>query len=105
VDKGDGKTESFVARKGIVVATGASPIRIAGFDVDGEVVITAREAVSLQRAPKTLVLIGGGIISMELGMMYQKLGTKVIAVELLPRILSGIDEDLVQVVERRFTQA
>jgi dihydrolipoamide dehydrogenase len=105
VDKGDGKTESFVARKGIVLATGASPIRIAGFDIDGEVVITAREAVSLQAAPKTLVLIGGGIISMELGMMYQKLGTKVIVVELLPRILSGLDEDLVQVVERRFTEA
>src|SRR5262245_28639339 len=105
VDKGDGKTESFVARKGIVMATGASPIRIPGFDIDGETVITAREAVSLQSAPKVLVLIGGGIISMELGMVYQKLGTKVVVVELLPRILSGVDEDLMQVVERRFKEA
>lgn len=105
VEKADGKTESFVARKGIVLATGASPIRIPGFEPDGEVVITAREAVSLKKAPKTMVLIGGGVIGLELGMVYQKLGTKVIVVEALPRLLSGIDEDLVQVVERRFTAA
>jgi dihydrolipoamide dehydrogenase len=101
----DGKSESFVARKGIVIATGATPIQIPGFTVDGQTVITAREAVSLKSAPKILVLIGGGIIGMELGMMYQKLGTKVIVVEMLPRLLSGIDEDLVQVVERKFKAA
>src|SRR6185369_11352669 len=84
---------------------GAAPIQIPGFTVDGDVVITAREAVSLQNAPKTLVLIGGGIIGMELGMVYQKLGTKVIVVEMLPRLLTGVDEDLVQVVSRRFAQA
>jgi dihydrolipoamide dehydrogenase len=105
VERSDGKNESFVARKGIVIATGAAPIQIPGFAIDGEVVITAREAVSLQSAPKTLVLIGGGIIGMELGMVYQKLGTKVIVVEMLPRLLSGVDEDLVAVVTRRFTQA
>jgi dihydrolipoamide dehydrogenase len=102
VEKSDGKPESFVARKGIVIATGASPIQIPGFDPDGEVVITAREAVSLKKAPKAMALIGGGIIGMELGMVYQKLGTKVIVVEMLPRLLSGIDEDLVKVVEKRF---
>jgi len=105
VERSDGKNESFVARKGIVIATGAAPIQIPGFTIDGEVVITAREAVSLQSAPKTLVLIGGGIIGMELGMVYQKLGTKVIVVEMLPRLLSGVDDDLVQVVSRRFAQA
>jgi dihydrolipoamide dehydrogenase len=105
VEKADGKTESFVARKGIVIATGASPIELPGFKPDGEVVVTAREAVSLRKAPRALVLIGGGIIGMELGMVYQKLGTKVVAVELLPRLLTGIDEDLVQVVEKRFVAA
>lgn len=105
VERSDGKNESFVARKGIVIATGAAPIQIPGFALDGQVVISAREAVSLQSAPKTLVLIGGGIIGMELGMVYQKLGTKVIVVEMLPRLLSGIDDDLVQVVSRRFAQA
>ena len=105
VEKSDGKTESFVARKGIVLATGASPIQIPAFKVDGEVVITAREAVSLQSVPRVMVLIGGGIIGMELGMAYQKLGTKVIVVEMLPRLLNGIDEDLVAVVQKRFVAA
>ncbi len=105
VTKDDGKTESYVARKGIVLATGATPVRIPGFDVDGKVVITAREAVSLQKAPKTLVLIGGGVIGMELGMVYQKLGTKVIVVEMLPQLLGTIDPDLVKVVEKRFVDA
>lgn len=105
VTKDDGKTESYVARRGIVLATGATPIRIPGFDIDGKVVLSAREAVSLTKAPKTLVLIGGGVISMELGMVYQKLGAKVIVVEMLPQILNGIDTDLVKVVEKRFVDA
>jgi dihydrolipoamide dehydrogenase len=105
VERADGKNESFVARNGIVISTGASPIQIPGFTVDGEVVITAREAVSLKQAPKTLVLIGGGIIGMELGMMYQKLGSKVIVVEMLPRLLATLDQDLVAVVERKFKAA
>jgi dihydrolipoamide dehydrogenase len=105
VERTDGKNESFVARNAIVIATGASPIQIPGFAIDGEVVITAREAVSLKQAPKTLVLIGGGIIGMELGMMYQKLGSKVIVVEMLPRLLATLDQDLVTVVERKFKAA
>jgi dihydrolipoamide dehydrogenase len=104
VTKEDGKTESFVARKGIVVATGAAPIKIPGFEIDGKVVITAREAISLGVVPKTLVLIGGGIIGMELGMVYQKLGSKVIVIEMLSQLLPGVDADLVRVVEKRFTE-
>jgi dihydrolipoamide dehydrogenase len=49
------------------------------------------------------VLIGGGIIGMELGMVYQKLGAKVIAVEMMKQLLPGVDEDLVRVVSKRFT--
>lgn len=105
VDTGSGKPENFVARNGIVIATGATPIAIPGFEVDGKVVITAKEAVSLPKVPETLVLIGGGIIGMELGMVYQKLGSKVIVVEMLPHLLNGVDPDLTQVVQRRFTQA
>jgi dihydrolipoamide dehydrogenase len=105
VTKDDGKSESYVARKGIVIATGAAPINIPGFEVDGKVVITARQAVSLVRVPKTLVLIGGGVIGMELGMVYQKLGSKVIVVEMMSQLLPGVDPDLVRVVEKRFVDA
>jgi dihydrolipoamide dehydrogenase len=105
VTKEDGKTESYVARKAIVIATGATPIKIPGFDIDGKVVITAREAVSLPKVPKTLVLIGGGIIGMELGMVYQKLGAKVVVVEMMPQLLTGIDPDAVRIVEKKFKDA
>ncbi|HEY6881008.1 MAG TPA: dihydrolipoyl dehydrogenase [Polyangiales bacterium] len=105
VKKQDGSTETYEAKKGIIVATGATPIAIPGFDVDKKVVITAREAVSLKKVPGTLVLIGGGVIAMELGMVYQKLGSKVIVVEMMDQILPTEDADLVRVVEKRFTKA
>jgi dihydrolipoamide dehydrogenase len=103
VTAADGKKTSYDAVKGIIVATGATPIAIPGFEVDGKVVITAREAVSLKKVPESLVLIGGGVIAMELGMVYQKLGSKVYAVEMLDQILPSEDPDVVKVVEKRFT--
>ena len=100
-----GETQTFTASKGIVIATGATPIQIPNFTVDGKVVVTAREAVSLPAVPKTMVLIGGGVIGMEIGMVYQKLGAKVIVVEMMDQLLNGVDKDLVTVVERHFKKA
>jgi len=100
-----GETQTFDATKAIVIATGATPIQIPGFAVDGKVVITAREAVSLPAVPKALVLIGGGVIGMEIGMVYQKLGAKVIVVEMMDQLLNGVDKDLATVVERHFKKA
>lgn len=102
VTKSDGSVEVYEAKKGIVVSTGATPIAIPGFELDGRVIITAREAVSLPRVPETLVLIGGGVIGLELGMVYQKLGSKVIVVEMMDQLLPTEDPDLVKVVEKRF---
>jgi len=104
VTKADGTKEIVEATKGIIVATGATPIELPTIPVDGEVVITARHAVSLRSVPKTLVLIGGGVIGMELGMVYQKLGSKVIVVELMDQLLGQTDVDLVKVVEKAFTK-
>jgi dihydrolipoamide dehydrogenase len=100
VQTADGKTERYTATKGIIVATGTQMITIPGFEPDGEVVITAREAVSLQSAPKSMILIGGGVIGLELGMVYQKLGTKITVVELMDQLLPGTDPDLVRVVQK-----
>jgi dihydrolipoamide dehydrogenase len=101
----DGKTESYTATKGIIVATGAQMITIPGFEPDGDKVITAREAVSLQSAPNTMLLIGGGVIGLELGMVYQKLGTKITVVELMDQLLPGTDPDLVRIVEKHLKAA
>ena len=102
VEKEDGSKETFTATKGIVIATGARVIQIPGMEIDGETIISAREAVSLREAKGTMVVVGGGVIGMELGMVYQKLGMQVIVVELMPQILTGVDKDLVRVVERAF---
>lgn len=63
----EGATESLEATKAIVVATGSSTIEILGFKFDGKKIIGAKEAVSLREIPKRLLVIGGGIIGMELG--------------------------------------
>ncbi|MDX2089576.1 MAG: dihydrolipoyl dehydrogenase [Kofleriaceae bacterium] len=105
VTKADGSKESFDAKKAIVVATGTTVIELPGMKPDGQTIITAREAVSLQKVPETMVLIGGGIIGLELGMVYQKLGSKIIVVELLDQLLGTTDLDLVKVVEKRFLKA
>lgn len=94
--------DTFAARRGIVVSTGASTVRIPGFEHDGEVVLSAREAVELQAAPGHLFILGGGVIGMEIGMLYQKLGSRVTVVELADRLLAGVDPEAVRLIEANF---
>ncbi len=101
VTSADGSTQTLTATKGIVVATGSATIQIPGFEFDGERIIGAREAVSLQHIPKRLVVIGGGVIGCELGMVYQKFGAELTLVELTPSLLPGVDPECVKVVERK----
>jgi dihydrolipoamide dehydrogenase len=105
VTKQDGSTETFEAAKGIVLATGATTIALPFLPVDGKVVLTAREAISLREVPQAMIVVGGGVIGMELGMVFQKLGTKVIVVELLDQLLGTTDPDLVAVVQKAFEKA
>jgi dihydrolipoamide dehydrogenase len=87
-----------------IVATGARPIEIPGFAFDGKDVWSAREAVDLPEVPQRLVCIGGGVIGMELGTVYAKLGSKVTFVEALPQILTGVEPQAVQLVQRGIRQ-
>jgi dihydrolipoamide dehydrogenase len=87
-----------------IVATGARPIEIPGFGFDGKDVWSAREAVDLPEIPKRLVCIGGGVIGMELGTVYAKLGSKVTFVEALPQILTGVDPEAVRLVQKGIRQ-
>lgn len=100
----DGTKARYKANKGIVIATGTNVITLPGMEPDGDVIITAREAVSLREAPESMLIIGGGVIGLELGMVYQKLGTKVTIVELMDQLLPGTDKDLVKVVEKHLTK-
>ncbi len=98
----EGATEVIAATKGIVVATGSSTIEIPSFKFDGDKVIGAKEAVSLRTIPPRLLVIGGGIIGMELGGAYQRLGSDLTVVEALPNLLTGIDADVAAVVEKTY---
>ncbi|HSN96681.1 MAG TPA: dihydrolipoyl dehydrogenase, partial [Candidatus Nanopelagicales bacterium] len=97
----DGTVEKLEAQKAIVVATGASTIELPSFKFDGKQIIGAKEAVSIRQIPKRMVVIGGGIIGLELGMVYQSFGSELTVVEALPDILSGVDPECAKVVERR----
>jgi dihydrolipoamide dehydrogenase len=97
--------ERVTATKGIIVATGARPVEIPGFKYDGKQIISAKEAVSLDPLPKRIAIIGGGIIGMELGGVYSKLGVAVTVLEFMPRVLASMDEDLTRPVIKAMEKA
>lgn len=99
-----GGKRRVTATKAIVIATGSATIQIPGFEFDGKQVIGAREAVSLKEIPKRLCVIGGGVIGLELGMVYQAFGAELTVVELTSSLLPGVDPDCVKVVERAITK-
>lgn len=84
----------------IVIATGSVPTAIPGFDFDGKEVWSSTEALAPDRIPEHIVVIGGGYIGLELGILYHKLGSKVTVVEFTDGALPGQDRDCVKVIER-----
>jgi len=93
-------TKETIEAKNIVVATGATTIEIPTFKFDGKTIIGAKEAVSLKEIPKRLLVIGGGVIGLELGSVYQHFGAQLTVVEAMPTLLPGTDKDCTGVVER-----
>jgi dihydrolipoamide dehydrogenase len=90
--------------RAFILATGARTIEIPGFAFDGKDVWSAREAVDLPEVPGRLVVVGGGVIGLELGTVYAKLGSKVTFLEALPQILTGIDPEAVRLVQKGLRQ-
>jgi dihydrolipoamide dehydrogenase len=86
-----------------ILATGARPIVLPGFEW-GPDVWTANEALDLPEVPGRLVVIGGGVIGLELGTVYAKLGSKVTVVEALPALLTGVDAEAVRLVQKGLRQ-
>lgn len=87
--------------KHCLIATGSRPIELPGFEFDGEVVLSSREALGLREVPEKLVVIGGGYIGLELGIVFAELGSQVAVVEMMDQLLPGTDPELVRIVERR----
>ncbi len=96
----DGTTSTFEFEKAII-ATGSRTMELPGFPFDGKLVIDSNEALALMKVPEDMVIIGAGYISVELGTMFAKLGTKVKIVQRSPRILTRFDPEVVEVVSQK----
>ncbi len=92
VNKADGSKETIQTAKAII-ATGSKPITPASFNYDKKRIITSTEALNIKEVPEKMVVIGGGVIGLELGSVYARLGTSVEVVEFLDSIIPGMDKD------------
>ncbi len=86
--------------KHIVVATGSEPSALPGVEVDEKIVVTSEGALSLAKTPKKMVVIGAGVIGLELGSVYARLGAEVTVVEYLDTITPGMDKDVAKTFQR-----
>ncbi|SFC29614.1 dihydrolipoamide dehydrogenase [Zunongwangia mangrovi] len=93
IKKNDGETETIEAKK-TIIATGSKPSNLPFIELDKERVITSTEALKLKEVPKHLIIIGGGVIGLELGQVYSRLGADVSVVEFMDRIIPTMDSAL-----------
>ena len=89
----DGSSQ-VLTTKNTLIATGSEPTPFPGLDFDEKIIISSTGALQLQAIPKKLVVIGGGVIGVEMASVYSRLGTEVTVVEYLDRICPFLDADL-----------
>jgi dihydrolipoamide dehydrogenase len=87
-----------------ILATGSRPATLPGLAPDSPRIMNSTGALELQTVPKSLLVVGGGYIGLEMGTVYAALGTQVSVVEMLPGILPGADSDLVRILQRRLEE-
>jgi dihydrolipoyl dehydrogenase len=97
----DGKTQSLDA-KAIVIATGSDIARLRGIEIDEKRIVSSTGALSLPEVPKHLVVVGAGVIGLELGSVWRRLGPKVTVVEFLDGVLPGMDGEVRRQAQRLF---
>ncbi len=98
---GDAETVEF---KHAIIASGSEIVSIPGFAIDGDHIIGSKEALDLKKPPEGLVVVGGGVIGLEIGTFFAKLGTKVTVVEFTDSLLPVIEKDMVAPVSRNLTK-
>jgi dihydrolipoyl dehydrogenase len=97
--KADGKAETLET-KAIVIATGSDVARLRGIDIDEQRIVSSTGALVLPKVPERLLVIGAGVIGLELGSVWRRLGSQVIVVEFLDRILPGMDSEVCRQFQR-----
>lgn len=98
----EGKDAATLQTKRVLIATGSAPATLPGIELDGERVVTSDEAIAFPEVPKHLILIGAGVIGLELGSVWARLGAKVTVLEYQDRILSGVDLEVARAAQRIF---
>jgi dihydrolipoamide dehydrogenase len=98
VETADG--QKFITYDSAIIAVGSKAALPSAFDLGNRRIMTSTEALEIQDVPGDLLVVGGGYIGMELGTVYAALGSKVVVLEVLPSILTGVDPDLVRPVSR-----
>ena len=91
--------QKFIHYDKAIIAVGSQPTIPSAFDLGNKRIMTSTEALEIEEVPKDLLIVGGGYIGMELGTVYATLGSKIVLVEALDNILTGIDADLVRPVK------
>ncbi|HEU5274771.1 MAG TPA: dihydrolipoyl dehydrogenase [Xanthobacteraceae bacterium] len=99
VRSADGRTET-VETKAIVIATGSDVTRLKGIAIDEKRIVSSTGALSLASVPKKLLVVGAGVIGLELGSVWRRLGSEVLVIEFLDRILPGMDLDVAKSFQR-----
>jgi dihydrolipoamide dehydrogenase len=98
------KSEQTIQAKKIIIATGSVPIELPTVPIDGKAIITSDHAIALGKVPKHMVVIGAGVIGLELGSVWRRLGSKVTVVEALPRLFGTADRQGSALAQRIFEQ-
>jgi len=97
--KADGRSETLEG-KAIVIATGSDVARLRGIDIDEKRIVSSTGALVLDEVPQRLLIVGAGVIGLELGSVWRRLGSQVIVVEFLDRILPGMDSEVCRQFQR-----
>jgi len=95
-----GEDNAILETKNTIIATGSVSAPLQGIELDGDRIGTSTEALSFPEVPKHLVVIGAGVIGLELGSVWQRLGAKVTVLEYMDQILPGMDQDLVKEAQK-----
>ena len=98
----EGETQTLRARKEIIVATGSAPRGVPGIEIDRKRIITSDEAIRLREVPKTIVVMGSGAVGVEFASIFNRFGSDVTIVELLPRLVPVEDEAVSAELEKSF---
>ncbi|MGZ5915113.1 MAG: dihydrolipoyl dehydrogenase [Hyphomicrobium sp.] len=99
----NGETQ-IIETKAAAIATGSEPAQLPGIEIDEKAVVSSTGALSLDKVPKRLLVVGAGIIGLELGSVWRRLGSEVTVVEFLDRILPGLDGEVAKQMQRILTK-